>query len=196
MSALNENIILAGKQNLIRMTKKRIAIDMDDVLAAAGKKILATYNQLIGTNFKDEDFDGKAYFDVLDEQYYPVIREKIFEPGFFRDMEVMPDAIEVVKKLHDRFEVFIVSAATEFPNSLKEKIEWLEEHFPFISWKNVVLCGDKTIISADYLIDDHEKNLKPFKGKALMFNATHNQLLTDYDRFYNWKEIEAFFDAQ
>jgi 5'-nucleotidase len=178
------------------MTKKRIAIDMDDVMAAAGKKILATYNNLIGTNHKNEDFTGKGYYDVLDEKHYYVIREEIFKPNFFRNMEVMPDAVEVIKKLHEQFEVFIVSAATEFPNSLKEKIEWLEEHFPFISWKNIVLCGDKSIISADYLIDDHEKNLKTFKGKALLFDAIHNQKLEGYQRFKTWREIEAFFDGE
>lgn len=178
------------------MTKKRIAIDMDDVMAAAGKKILFTYNRIIGTDFKEHHFEGKAYYDVLKEENYHVVREEIFKPGFFRNMEVMPNAVEVIKKLHDRFDIFIVSAATEFPNSLKEKIEWLEEHFPFISWKNIVLCGDKSIISADYLIDDHEKNLKTFKGKTLMFDAIHNQKIEGYQRFKSWREIEAFFEEQ
>lgn len=178
------------------MIKKRIAIDMDDVMAAAGKKILFTYNSIIGTDFRDHHFEGKAYYDVLKEEHYHIIREEIFKPGFFRNMEVMPDAVEVIQKLHDRFDIFIVSAATEFPNSLKEKIEWLEEHFPFISWKNIVLCGDKSIISADYLIDDHEKNLKTFKGKTLMFDAIHNQKVEGYQRFKTWREIEAFFENE
>jgi 5'-nucleotidase len=178
------------------MTKKRIAIDMDDVMAAAGKKILATYNGIIGTNHKDEDFAGKGYYDVLKEEHYHVVREEIFKPNFFRNMEVMPDAVEVIKKLHERFDIFIVSAAIEFPNSLKEKVEWLEEHFPFISWRNIVLCGDKSIISADYLIDDHEKNLKTFKGKTLMFDAIHNQKVEGYQRFKSWREIEAFFENE
>jgi 5'-nucleotidase len=178
------------------MTKKRIAIDMDDVMAAAGKKILTTYNTIVGTNHKEEDFAGKGYYEVLEEKNYHKIREEIFKPGFFIDMEVMPDAIDVIKKLHERFEIFIVSAAIEFPNSLKEKVDWLTEHFPFISWKNIVLCGDKSIITADYLIDDHEKNLRTFKGKTLMFDAQHNQKITDYQRFKTWKEIEIFFEKE
>lgn len=178
------------------MTKKRIAIDMDDVMAAAGKKILYTYNIIIGTDFNEHHFTGKEYYEVLKEENYHVVREEIFKPGFFRNMEVMPDAVEVIRKLQERFEIFIVSAATEFPNSLKEKIEWLEEHFPFISWKNIVLCGDKSIISADFLIDDHEKNLRTFKGKTLMFDAIHNQKIEGYQRFKSWREIEAFFENE
>ena len=108
----------------------------------------------------------------------------------------MADAIEVVRKLNEKFDVFIVSAATEFPNSLKDKMDWLEEHFPFISWRNIVLCGDKSIVAADYMIDDHEKNLKTFKGKTLMFSAIHNQMVSGYQRFKSWKEIEAFFDSE
>ena len=178
------------------MTKKRIAIDMDDVMAAAGKKILATYNRLVGTNHREEDFVGKSYYEVLDEKHGVLVRAEIFKPGFFIDMEVMPDAVEVIEKLHERFEIFVVSAAVEFPNSLKEKVDWLAEHFPFISWKNIVLCGDKTIISADYLIDDHEKNLSTFKGKPLLFDAIHNQKLEGYERFKTWREIEAFFENE
>ncbi len=87
------------------MTKKRIAIDMDDVMAAAGKKILFTYNSIIGTDFKEHHFEGKAYYDVLKEENYHIVREEIFKPGFFRNMEVMPDAVEVIKKLHDRFDI-------------------------------------------------------------------------------------------
>ena len=176
------------------MIKRRIAIDMDDVMAAAGKKILATYNNIIGTDFSETDFEGKGYYEILDEKHSSVIRAEILKPGFFIDMEVMPDAVEVIKKLHERFDIFVVSAATEFPNSLKEKIDWLAEHFPFISWKNIVLCGDKTIISADFLIDDHEKNLRPFKGKALMFDAIHNQKVEGFQRFKSWRAIEAFFE--
>ncbi|RFS14240.1 5' nucleotidase, NT5C type [Emticicia sp. C21] len=178
------------------MTKKRIAIDMDDVMAATGRKILKTYNHINSTAFTEEHFENKSYFEIFEEKNYHKIREEVFKPGFFRDVEVMADAIEVVKKLHKKYEVFIVSAATEFPNSLKDKMDWLEEHFPFISWRNIVLCGDKSIVAADYMIDDHEKNLKTFKGKTLMFSAIHNQKVDGYQRFKSWKEIEAFFDSE
>ena len=65
------------------MTKKRIAIDMDDVMAAAGKKILGIYNRLIGTDFQEYHFIEKGYYDVLAEENYHVVREEIFKPNFF-----------------------------------------------------------------------------------------------------------------
>jgi 5'-nucleotidase len=171
------------------MTKQRIAIDMDDVMTATGKKILEVYNDKIGTNFTKNDFLNKNFYEVFDQSNYSIIRDAIFQVGFFRELEVMPDAVEVVKALHDKYDVFVVSAAMEFPNSLIEKHDWLAEHFPFIHWKNMVLCGDKSIISADIMIDDHEKNLRTFKGKTLMFDAIHNQKVTEFQRVMSWKEV-------
>ena len=92
------------------------------------------------------------------------------------------------------FNVYIVSAAMEFPLSLYEKKQWLEEHFPFISWKNIVFCGDKRIIKTDYLIDDHLKNLDHFSGIPLMFTAKHNIHHNHHQRMNNWEEILKYFE--
>jgi len=45
----------------------------------------------------------------------------------------------------------------EFPSSFVDKYEWIQEHLPSFSWKNLVFCGHKHIIDADFLVDDHEK---------------------------------------
>ena len=105
----------------------------------------------------------------------------------------MKDSQEIVKALMEQHEVFVVSAAMEFPFSLTEKLAWLNEHFPFISWRNIVFCGAKTIVEADYMIDDHDKNLSTFKGKPLLFSAPHNLPIEAYHRVNNWQEVAQFF---
>ncbi len=111
------------------------------------------------------------------------------EPGFFLDIPVKEKAVDIVKELGNHYEIFIVSAATEYPESLKEKLIWLEQHFPFISWTHVVFCGHKYMIQADYLIDDHEKNLKTFTGTPLLFSALHNLHIDDYQRVNSWDHV-------
>lgn len=175
------------------MDKQRIIIDMDDVLADANKKILENFNLANGMDLKKEFFADKSYYDFVHQYNYEPVRQKLFEPGFFRNLEVIEDAVEVVKELHEKHEVFIVSAAMEFPNSLIEKYDWLGEHFSFISWKNICLCGDKSIIKGDVMIDDHEKNLVSFEGKPLLFDAMHNQTLKGYQRVLSWKEVHQYF---
>ncbi len=169
---------------------KRIAIDMDDVLADTTAKILQVSNQILGTSYTRADLATPAKAAEFYQQYYP-IRDFLHEKGFFRDLPVFDDAIDVVKRLQAEYEIFIVSAATEFPNSLTEKLEWLEEHFPFIGWSHTVFCGHKYMIKADYLIDDHEKNLVKFEGKGLLFDAPHNYHVQGYQRVFSWKEIEG-----
>ena len=39
-------------------------------------------------------------------------------------------------------------------------IRWLRRHFPFIAPSNIVFCGDKSIVDADYLIDDRPRHLQ------------------------------------
>ena len=105
----------------------------------------------------------------------------------------MKDSVDVLRAINDRYELFIVSAATEFPNSLKDKLEWLEDHFPFLTWKQVALCGSKDLVFGDYMVDDHLKNLKGFKGKPYLFTAAHNLEVTGYDRINNWQEAAGIF---
>jgi len=77
----------------------------------------------------------------------------------------------------------------EFPNSLKEKHIWLEKNFPYILWKNMILCGDKSILKGDILIDDHLKNLSVFDGQTILFDAIHNRKTEGHQRVKSWKEV-------
>lgn len=171
--------------------QERLIVDMDDVMADASGSILEIYNEEFGTHYTHGDFDNTNLWDQEVSHKYLSVRHRLFEPGFFRNMAVKDNAVEIMKHLNDKYEVFIVSAATEFPNSLKEKIEWLEEHFTFISWKRVVLCGDKKVIKGDIMLDDHDKNLKTFQGRPILFDAIHNRNLQGYERVKNWDDVAA-----
>jgi 5'(3')-deoxyribonucleotidase len=84
----------------------------------------------------------------------------------------------------------------EFPQSLPEKLEWMQEHLPFISWRHIVFCGDKRIIGTDYMIDDHVTNLDTFTGKGLLFTACHNVNIARHTRLNNWSEVVQWFEKE
>ncbi|NSL89628.1 5' nucleotidase, NT5C type [Chitinophaga solisilvae] len=167
----------------------RIAIDMDGVMADTTSHYLKYYEEEYGIRVDPATLAGAAEGEGFDDK--EACRRYITSPGFFRTLPVMPGSQEVVKALYDKYEVFIVSAAMEFPLSLKEKLEWLNEHFPFISWQRVVFCGSKTIVDADIMIDDHDKNLRYFDGRKLIFSAPHNLHINDYQRVNSWEEVAA-----
>lgn len=168
--------------------KLRIAVDMDEVIADPLSKFIRLYNRDYGVPLDLQILPGNEVYHHVPEHAKMKLYEYINEKGFFRDLEVIPDSIEVLKQLQEKYEIFIVSAAMEFPNSLPDKFDWLTEHFPFISWQNIIFCGNK-IVKVDILIDDRIKNFKDFEGRKLLFSSPHNLLLTDYERVNNWKEV-------
>ena len=105
----------------------------------------------------------------------------------------MAESPEVVRELMTRYEVFITTAAMDVPCSFSPKFEWLQKHFPFIPPSNVVFCGDKSIVSADYLIDDDPRHFARFSGEGILYTAPHNVHETAYKRVNDWGEIRRLF---
>jgi 5'-nucleotidase len=165
---------------------KTLAIDMDGVLA----DVLALFLDLDARDFGRrktlEDIEGvpelKAFERILDY---------LHRDGFFRGAPVVCDSQDVLYRLNQHYNVYIVSAATEYPKSLSEKQAWLNEHFPFITWQQMVFCGSKQIIRADLMVDDHLKNLDFFPGETYLFHAPHNAKVDAprHRRVRGWKEI-------
>ncbi|WP_310499565.1 5' nucleotidase, NT5C type [Paenibacillus qinlingensis] len=89
--------------------------------------------------------------------------------------------------------MFIVTAAMEIPTSFTSKYEWLKEHFHFLNERNFVFCGDKSIVKADYLIDDTPKHFERFDGQGILFTNPYNIYETKYFRVNNWHEVKEYF---
>jgi 5'(3')-deoxyribonucleotidase len=166
----------------------RIAIDMDEVLADPIYKFIQLYNRDYGVPLDLILEPGNEIYQHVPEHAKDKWFDYINEEGFFRDLKPLDGSVEAVKKLQEKYEVYIVSAAMEFRNSLVDKYDWLAEHFPFISWRNIMFCGDK-IVDVDVMIDDRAKNFVGFKGRKLLFTSPHNLLLTEYERVNNWQEV-------
>lgn len=174
-------------------SRKTIAIDMDGVIADTVANFISWYEKDYGVKIPIEAFNGKLEKEGLPNN---AVHKYVYTPGFFRSVPVMEGAKQAVMELMKTFDIYIVSAAVEFPLSLYEKYEWLQENFPFISWRNIIFCGDKSIISTDYMIDDHVRNLDTFKGKTLMFTAGHNAGMNHHTRVNNWKEITTYLQDE
>lgn len=175
------------------MSLKRIAIDMDEVMADTLGEHLARYNRDHGEQICKDDLTGKWIWDVVGVERHNYLQEVLFSENFFADLPIMEDAQRVIQALQTRYEVFIASAAMEVPTSFAAKFRWLESHFPFLPPSHIVFCGDKGIIDADYLIDDNPRQFRRFKGEGILFTSPHNKLITGYRRVNNWREVEELF---
>lgn len=168
--------------------KRVVAVDQDQVLADLLTPLLSRYNALYKDSLKPEDIKswdigkytkcGNAVYDLFDDY------------ELFRWLPVIEHSQEVMKELNKKYDVYVVTSATNIKESLKAKLEWIQEHFPFIPNSNIVLCGNKSIINADIMIDDGVHNLESFKGETkLLFNAHHNQNENRFTRMYSWLDI-------
>ncbi|MEH7552869.1 5' nucleotidase, NT5C type [Bacillus altitudinis] len=168
------------------MKRKVIAIDMDDVLADFLPAWVKAINQHDDPTLKCENIKSWNISDYVNTKN-DVFRHLTYD--FFKGLSVKKDSQKVVKNLCDLYEVYVVTTATAHPESLKAKLEWLQENFPFISHDHVVLCGNKKIIKADYMIDDGIHNLETFEGVGMVFDAPHNENDNRFLRVKNWLEI-------
>jgi 5'-nucleotidase len=171
---------------------KRLIVDMDDVIADATGQFIRYYEQEFGVRVERSVLNGKGEGEGFPANH-DVIRKYPYRDNFFRTMHVNEHSQEVLEKLNSRYELFIVSAAMQFPQSLSEKLAWLGEHFPFLSWKQFVFCGSKVIVHGDYMIDDLPHNLERFNGEKFIFTAPHNTHIHQYPRLNNWKEVGEKF---
>jgi 5'(3')-deoxyribonucleotidase len=172
---------------------KRICIDMDEVMADSVAEHLLRYNRDYGDNITKADLHGKWIWDVVSLDRHPRLEEYLRSDDFFDVLEVMADAPRVLRLLQQRYEVFIASAAMEVPTSFNAKYRWLERHFPTMPSTNIVFCGDKSILRADYLIDDNPRQLRRFTGEGILYDSPHNVAVKGYRRVHNWLEIESLF---
>lgn len=171
----------------------RLAVDMDEVLADAhaaqedwlGETIPGYHPLPAGTKYRDH----------LTAEQNAAREAMLHEGSIFGRLAPMPGSATVLERLCDRHEVFIATAAMEYPRSCQFKYDWIREHLPFVNPMNIVFCGDKSVVRADVLIDDNARHFPCFSGQGVLFAASHNENDPWPDRVENWSEIRDRFLA-
>ena len=168
----------------------RIAIDMDEVLADAHGGQRALYAEQ-GVTLDDAALRGRRLRDVAPSDAVAAVERHLHQGTFFANLDPMPGAVAAVRRLCAVHEVFIATAAMEYPASCAHKVAWVMRHLPFFDLSRLVLCGDKSIIKADVLIDDHARHFEGFGGRGLLFDALHNAGVDWPHRLRHWDHAQT-----
>jgi 5'(3')-deoxyribonucleotidase len=166
---------------------------MDEVMADTLAEHLRRYNQTFDEDVTLNDLAGKGLWEIAPLDRQAQLRAFLDAEDFFEVLDVIPDSQRVLEQLSTRFEIFIATQAMVVPNSLGPKYRWLQRHFSFIPPTHYVFCGTKSILRADYLIDDQPRNLTRFEGQGLLYSAPHNLEVIGFVRVNNWLEVADYF---
>ena len=183
-------------------TKKTVLVDMDGVIADFEQG----FEKAISRKFPDLKLipltERKIFYcDVQYAESYPHLADEFpkiaVEPGFFRNLPLMQGAKEGLEVLNERYNLFICSSPMrDYHNCVREKYEWVEEHFGFDLTKKIILTRDKTLVHGSVLIDDKaviRGCMRP-TWKHVVFDQPYNSHTQTEFRLTSWKDITPLVD--
>lgn len=170
-----------------------ICIDMDDTiedLLPAWLEWLSNEYYLTCTVEDVDNWNILGLFPFLTKEQ---IYKPLFSSEFWKKVKPKEDAIVYIKKLIDEGHDVYICTASHYNSVAPKIIEIIEQYFPFIDYKHIIIAYNKQMIKCDVMIDDADHNLIGGDYYKLLFNASHNQGFneagTGIKRVYNWKEI-------
>lgn len=188
------------------MKKKDLLLDVDEVICFSG--YLEAVNDFLNTNYNIDDFDC-YYIDekVIPKERFKEFNEYVSKRNLYDYTSFLPGAIETIKKLNEKYEIYICSACLntfDLDNSgiqFKNKYDFLRKNLPFINPQKFILTSSKNMVKADIQIDDYLPNFDNDTKLKILFPSYHNKNINDeilkekniiragYDWKTGWQEI-------
>lgn len=137
----------------------RIAIDLDDVLAALVPAWLNAYNAKYGdalTADQIDEWDIASFATACSKDQF----HSLLTPEMYATVEPHAHAAAAVFSAAEYFDVYIVSAPGTYRNIVQVKMDWINQHLPAKKLKDVAFLNDKSRFDCDFLIDDGPHNLR------------------------------------
>jgi uncharacterized HAD superfamily protein len=188
--------------------KKIIGVDIDDALLDFVGAYILFHNETYKTNLKKDDFKTYAFNFARGGTMKQAVNSvnQFYKTPFFKEMEPFPGAVEVIQKLKEKNELFIVTSRPL--NMQKSTLEWISKYFTnifseiifssnhYTKAKNsgktkAEICSD---LEAYLLIDDSLEYALQCADKGVEVilldspwnqNGKHERIT----RVKNWKEI-------
>lgn len=198
------------------MSKKIIAVDLDDVLTINVPAFIEFSNERWGTNLTIDDFieDWRTMWGVDTETLKARI-EEWDKSKMMSEYKHFTEAKNVLLKLKNNYKLVITTSRRKKLTQITA--EWIDKYFQDV-FENVhhagIFDGQKegahletkadicTKVGADYLIDDHPKHCFAAARAgitALLFGeypwSREDNLPKRVVRVRNWQEVAEYFDV-
>lgn len=181
--------------------KRKLFLDADGTVVNLIKSVVDCYNEDYGSN-PDYELINWNEIETWDFRELSLTSKKkiysYFESErFFDKLEFLDNAYEVIKRLSEQFDIYIVTMGSKKNLDLKE--QWFKQRLPFVTF-----IGCDTIkykfkshvdMSSGIFIDDRADNLensnaslKIIYGDMYDWNCKWSGV-----RCWNWYEVEKIF---
>lgn len=176
------------------MTKRPIVlIDMDGVLAdfdAATIAYLRKYHPYIPIVKNRQNFYFQA--DYTDEAHQVIIRDLHISEHFFRNLPVIPGAIEGWQRIKDLgYEPRVCSSPLHTNQWCRdEKLDWIKRWLGSEAAETAIIDREKENHDGIALIDDRPviKNAELASWKHIVFDQSYNQDADTDLRLMGWED--------
>jgi 5'(3')-deoxyribonucleotidase len=170
--------------------RKTIAIDCDSVLFPINELVvLPLLSSRLGREVRKIEITDWDYGEIdgaKEIAYEAFAREDLYDgyqPGV-----IAPDAMDVLADLRYRHRVLAVSS----PVATHAGSKWEYLRRCGFKHEDIVLCGDKSLVEFDVLLDDAPKYLLDVgAAHAVVFDQPWNRGidLRDFERAYGWEDV-------
>lgn len=179
----------------------KIFLDMDGVIVDLVSGLLSQYNKDHHDSVKPQDIKAFGIHN------YVKIKHAIYNyfklPGMFgKNLEPFENAVQVIKMIVDEYpQTYILTTPHDSSETCeRDKKEWVREHLPFFSTKNMIFSHHKHLLAkpGDVILEDKPANLKKWKennGISVCYNQPWNQEVECNHRVKSWYEFYYLLDA-
>jgi 5'(3')-deoxyribonucleotidase len=166
---------------------KILAVDVDGVIAANHVEWLRRYNKDYNDTMTKDDWTTWDIHMLVKPVCGIKIYEYLKDPTLYENIKPIPDALETIKKLSKKYRIIYVTTTPIEVSGVK--YNWLKKYNFITRIQDYVECSDKSLIRAEYLIDDNIDNVRTFGGVGYIFTQPWNVNWYWPFRINNWQEV-------
>jgi len=177
---------LIGLKVSMKELMKIVALDVDDVILDLVPNWLRYYNQDFSDNLTKDKITEWDISKFIKPSAKKAIYEYTENEEIYETAEPVKDALRGVNLIKEYgYRTIYVTAN----NPYNSKFNWLIKNEFLDDKKDFVSAYDKSLILADYIIDDKWENVADFKGVGFLFNQPWNEYSLYHNRVENWNDI-------
>ena len=179
----------------------KIGIDVDNTIVNTTSCVIAQHYADTGEKLTLDDIKTYYIENYVSDDYKDDFHLIFLKKEMWKRVKVLPNCVEVIKRLHDRGDSIYFVTSTE-PQNVAKKARFLQRTFPFLDIRKCLITTHcKQMISVDILIDDCIDNVVgadyysilidyPWNSTAIFDDAAYDNIY----RVFDWTQVEPMIE--